>query len=323
MLLLLVLIFVALFTLLLFVLAATGAGGSNDDKKALARLNAVVGGDSSDLQDSVLDIRKTEVASTIPLLNRLLRETDLASTLRLRLQQAELDWTPATVLLMTLTCWVVPAYLLFLRTGNVFVSLLLALVPAAGPMFYVMVKRSQRFGLFEKNFPAVLDMMVTALRSGHSLVSALGLAAKESPPPVGAELRIVFEEQNYGLELRDAFENLLRRVPLQDVRIAVTAILIQKETGGNLAEILERCAHLIRERFRLRREIKVKTAQGRLTGLILTCLPIILGFALYLLNPQSMSVLWTKPVGQKLLWGASVMMLMGGLVIRKIVAIKV
>jgi len=119
----------------------------------------------------------------------------------------------------------------------------------------------------------------------------------ESPDPIGGEFRICFEEQNYGLELRTAMENLIARVPLQDLRIVATAILIQKESGGNLAEVLDKAAMVIRDRFRLRRQVQVHTAQGRLTGMILSLLPVVLGFLLYLINPETMRLLWTRPMG--------------------------
>ena len=128
--------------------------------------------------------------------------------------------------------------------------------------------------------------MVSSLRAGNSLVSALRLVAFESPDPIGTEFRICFDEQNYGLELRTAMENLVTRVPLQDLRIVVTAILIQKESGGNLAEVLDKASYVIRERFRLRRQVRVHTAQGRLTGWILSLLPVVLGVALYFDKPR-------------------------------------
>src|SRR5260370_12037783 len=144
--------------------------------------------------------------------------------------------------------------------------------------------------------------MVSALRAGHSLVSALDLAASESPDPIGTELRICFDEQNYGLELKTAMSNLAARVPLQDLKIVITAILIQKESGGNLAEVFDKAAYVIRERFRLKRQVRVHTAQGRLTGWILSFLPVGLGISLYLINPERMSLLWTRPICLKLLY---------------------
>ena len=184
-------------------------------------------------------------------------------------------------------------------------------------------KRRKRFDKFEQGLPGALDLMVSGLRSGHSLVSALGLVAREAADPIGHEFRICFDEQNYGLELRVAMENLARRVPIQDVRIVMTAILIQKETGGNLAEVLEKCGQVIRERFRLKREIKTKTAQGRLTGMILSLLPVVLGFLMYLVNPKHMSLLWTRPMGLKMIYASVGMTVVGALIIRKIVRIRV
>jgi tight adherence protein B len=147
----------------------------------------------------------------------------------------------------------------------------------------------------------------------------MGLVARECVDPIGAEFKACFEEQNYGLELKTAMDNMVNRVPLQDLRIVSTAILIQKESGGNLAEVLDKTSHVIRERFRLKRQVGVHTAQGRMTGWVLTLLPIVLAFALYWINPDMMSLLWTRAIGVKLLWAASIMIVIGGLIIRKIV----
>jgi tight adherence protein B len=164
---------------------------------------------------------------------------------------------------------------------------------------------------------------VNALRAGHSLIAAMGLVARECADPVGSEFKACFEEQNYGLELTTALDNLIVRVPLQDMKIVATAITIQKESGGNLAEVLDKTAHVIRERFRLKRQIKTHTAQGRLTGIILTCLPLGLGIVLYILNPKSMSLLWTTPVGVKLLIGGCCGIVLGGFIINRIVDMEV
>jgi tight adherence protein B len=140
---------------------------------------------------------------------------------------------------------------------------------------------------------------------------------------VGSEFKVCFEEQNYGLEMNAALENLLARVPLQDLKITATAIMIQKESGGNLAEVLDKAAYVIRERFRLKRQIMVHTAQGRLTGWILTLLPIVLGLGIYFVDPQMISILWHRAIGIKLMWGAAGLILIGGFVIHKIVDIDV
>jgi tight adherence protein B len=147
--------------------------------------------------------------------------------------------------------------------------------------------------------------------------------ARECADPVGCEFKACFEEQNYGLELKVALDNLVKRVPLQDLRIVTTAIMIQKETGGNLAEVLDKTSHVIRERFRLKRQVRVHTAQGRLTGWILTLLPVVLGIALCFVNREMMSILWTNPTGIKLLEYSGCSIVVGGLIIRHIVNMDV
>ena len=165
--------------------------------------------------------------------------------------------------------------------------------------------------------------MVSALRAGHSLVAAMGLVARECQDPVGGEFKICFEEQNYGLEMKAALDNLAIRVPLQDVNMVSTAIMIQKESGGNLAEVLDKTSNLIRERFRLKRQIKMHTAQGRMTGWVLTLVPVFLGVAMYFVNPKMMSVMWTRSIGIKLMWAAAGLTALGGFVINRIVDIDV
>jgi tight adherence protein B len=166
-------------------------------------------------------------------------------------------------------------------------------------------------------------MMVSASRAGHGIQSAIGTVARETADPISTEFRICHDEQTFGLDFRTAMDNLATRVPLHDVQIMVTAILIQKESGGNLAEIVEKVAHIIRERFRIKREIGTKTAQGRLTGWVLALLPVILGFLIFLVNPEYMEKLWQTDVGVKLLYSATMMTLVGGLIIRKIVNVRV
>ena len=148
--------------------------------------------------------------------------------------------------------------------------------------------------------------MVSGLRAGHSLLAAMALVSRECADPVGVEFKICFEEQNYGLEMKAALENLLIRVPLQDMKIVSTAIMIQKESGGNLAEVLDKASYVIRERFRLKRQIMMHTAQGRLTGLILACLPVVLGVGIYFVDPDMISILWHRDIGIKLIWGVGV-----------------
>jgi tight adherence protein B len=316
-------VFIGVFLVVALLIAAGGSGKSQREKRARVWLAAILGKDSGPKEQQPVNVRKKESVSTIPLLNRLLLQLGVIAKLRSLLAQAESTWTPGKLVLVTATAWAISAYLLDLKTDSFVLAAVLGLAPGFMPLAFVLRKRGKRLRKFEEELPTALDLMVNGLRAGHSVVSAMGLVAAEAPNPIGQEFRICFEEQNYGLELRTALENLASRVPLPDVRIIMIAILIQKETGGNLAEVLDKCAHVIRERFRLKREIQTRTAQGRMTGWILTFLPFVLGVLLYLVHPENISVLWKKPLGLKMLYASSAMTVIGGLIIRKIVRIQV
>lgn len=320
---LLVLVFLSIFLVATLLLSASRMGVSKQAEQTLSTLQAALATARPELSDQVVDIRKEELLSAVPWLNRWLLKLELAPSLRSLLYQADLKWTAGGLLLMSIACFAFPAYLIYLRTGAATFSMLIGLLLGGAPFVYVFHKREQRFAKFEAGLPETLDLMVSALRAGHSLVSALDLAANESPDPIGKELRICFDEQNYGVELKTAMNNLATRVPLQDLKIVITAILIQKESGGNLAEVFDKAAYVIRERFRLKRQVRVHTAQGRLTGWILSLLPVVLGIGLYLINPDTMSLLWRRPIGVKLLYTSATMTIAGALIIRKIVRMDV
>jgi tight adherence protein B len=317
------LVFLSVFSVFTLLMLAGGTGASRQAEQTIANLDAALVSGRRGSQDVIVDIRKSEMLSALPWLNRLLSRVELAPRLHTLLYQSGLKWTAGTLALMSLACFVFPAYLIYLRTRALLLSLLIGLLVGFLPMVFVLHKRRIRFGQIEQELPEALDLMVSALRAGHSLVTAIRLVAYESPEPIAGEFRICFDEQNYGLELRTALDNLVERVPLQDLKIVSTAILIQKESGGNLAEVLDKASYLIRERFRLRQQVRVHTAQGRLTGWILSFLPPILGFALYLISPDTMSLLWTREIGQRLLFASGIMTVIGALIIRKIVKMDV
>lgn len=269
--------------------------------------------------EQAVDFRKESRLSSIPWLNRKLQAFDLAPYLNRTLSQAKVNWSLGRLLVMTAAGFAIPGYLVYLRLESFLFSMLAGLLLGLAPFGWVLMKRARRFRQFEEALPEALDLMVSALRAGHSLIASMGLVSRECPEPVGSEFKTCYEEQNYGLELKSAIDNLLFRIPLQDLRIVATAIMIQKESGGNLAEVLDKTSSTIRERFRLKRQVMVHTAQGRLTGLILTFLPVALGIALYLVNPDMMSVLWKRPIGIKLLWASGGLTVLGGLIIHRIV----
>jgi tight adherence protein B len=317
-----VLVFIGVFSLIALPLAV-GAGGNNS-KQAVAALDAALKNDAKEIKrQQALDLRKDEQLSSIPWLNKRLLKLEIAPFLRKMLSQADINWSPGRLLIMSAALFVLPLYFVYIFFHSFLIALLGGVLLGALPFAWVVFQRSRRFGAFEKDLPEALDLMVSGLRAGHSLLAAMALVAKECPDPIKSEFKICFEEQNYGLEMKAALDNLLERVPLQDMKITATAILIQKESGGNLAEVLDKTSHVIRERFRLKREIMVYTAQGRLTGLILTALPIVLGVGIYMVDPGMISILWHRDIGIKMLWGAAGLIVLGGFVIHQIVNIDV
>jgi tight adherence protein B len=191
------------------------------------------------------------------------------------------------------------------------------------PNLYVRRKRTKRLNAFEELLPESIDLVGRALRAGHPLSAGFKMAADDGPEPVAGEFRRIFEEQRFGLPLQDSLLGMADRVDLMDVRILVTAILIQREVGGNLAEILDTLSAVVRARFTIRRQIRVYTAQGRMTGYLLSALPLILFSILYMINAQYMSILFTDPVGKILIGMAISMQFLGFLWIRKIIKIEI
>src|SRR5579875_3356763 len=297
-----ILVFLGVFAISALLLIASGAGASKSTKRTLTVLHAALSAVDQNKVDPVVDVRKQELFSALPFLNRVLLKLEIAPRLRQLLYQADLRWTAGTLVLMSLTAFFIPAYLINWRTGSLVFGMLAGIILGSLPFLFVLFKRNRRFAKFEQQLPEALDLIVNAMRAGHSLNSALDVAATETMDPLGGEFRICFEEQNYGLELKTAMNNLVTRVPLQDLKMVVTAILIQKESGGNLAEVLDKVSYVIRERFRLKRQVRVHTAQGRLTGWILSFLPIALGLALYTINPKGISLLWKRQLGIDLLY---------------------
>jgi tight adherence protein B len=316
------LIFIGIFTLIALPIAGSALSNSRS-RQALATLDSAIKAESQEIRQQNLNLRKDENLSSIPWLNRKLTKLEIVPILRKLLSQADLSWSAGRLMAMCLVLFAIPSYAVYQYYNSYLVALAAGLLFSFIPVGFVLFKRRRRFMLFEKFLPEALDLMVSGLRAGHSLVAAMALVARECPYPVGAEFKICFEEQNYGLEMNAALDNLTNRIPLQDVKITTTAIIIQKESGGNLAEVLDKTAYVIRERFRLKRQIMTHTAQGRLTGWILTALPIALGIGIYIVDPDMISILWHRKIGIEMMWGAFGLIVLGGFVIQKIVDIDV
>ena len=190
------------------------------------------------------------------------------------------------------------------------------------PVNIVTYKRTLRMRKFEEQFPEALDLLGRALRAGHAFTTGIEMIASEMPDPIGPEYRILYDQQNYGMPLPDALKLFAERIPVLDARFFVTAVLIQRESGGNLSEVLDNLARVMRERFRVKRQIRVISAHGRLTGWILVCLPPALGIVLFAINPETRQLMFYDPMGQNMMIGAVILQIIGTLIIRKIVNVE-
>lgn len=267
---------------------------------------------------------KQELLSDIPVFHQLLLRFEIFNHLQAILRQAE--FTNVTVykfVVGSLIAGFVVAIIPALYQRSFFVWLVSLIVVSSLPLLYVLNRRRKRFKLFLEQLPDAIEMMVRSLQAGHSFSSALQAIATEMPNPVAREFGKAYEEQNLGLSMKVALENLAERVPIMDLKLCVTAILIQREVGGNLSEVLANISHTIRERFRMQGEIRVKTAQARLSGYIVSALPFIMFFWINAANPKYLQALYDHPMGMYILGSGIVMQIIGWLIIRRIVRIDI
>lgn len=293
-----------------------------EERRVQERLAQIAVGASKGTEEP-LDLLRRITYSDVPLLDDLFRRLALTRKLKAIISQADSSWTVGRLVATTVLIFAVAAWLGSFLVPMAVLRLILASGLAAIPCISVLVQRQMRLRKFDENLPDGIDLMSRALRAGHSVSAAIEMVSQEVADPVGSEFRKCFEQQNFGLPFREALEDLAQRVPLPDLQFLVTAILVQKETGGNLAEILDKTAGVIRERARLKGQLRIYTAQGRLTSWILGSLPFIMFVLLSLVNPKYTRVLIDDPLGQKLVIVGLVLMALGFYVIRKIVDIKV
>jgi tight adherence protein B len=266
---------------------------------------------------------KTREVGPLPAVDRILGDTERGTALGRWIDQSGVKTTLSAVVLVSAMCALGVGFLASMLFGGLLGMLVGGAIGAFIPFGVLSFKRTRRLRKFEEEFPEALDLMARALKAGHAFVTGLKMVAEEMHEPVGPEFRKTFDEQNFGLPLKDALENLSGRIPLLDVRFFGTAVLIQRETGGNLSEILENLAHVVRERFKIMRQVRVHTAHGRLTGNVLLALPAFLAVALFFINPEHMNLLFRERTGQLLLIVALVLQTVGYLWIRQVVKIEV
>lgn len=273
--------------------------------------------------DIDVQLAREELLSEIPWMNRTLVKLEISSRVKRMIDQADLQITVMRLVLFSLTA----GTLAFLAASMMTTSYLLmgfcAVLATVMPFAYIARTRKKRLKRFLQLLPDALDLMSRGLSAGHAFTESLHMVATEMPDPISSEFRKTYEEQNLGLSIKLALENFVQRMPLLDLRMCVTAVLIQRETGGNLSELLEKVAHTIRERFRIMEDLKTLTLSSRWSAWLLCALPVLLIIYISIMNPTYMDVMWRDPRGHKLLAVAGIMQVLGMLMVQKIMKIKI
>jgi tight adherence protein B len=304
-------------------LASTRLPGVMLQRKLDKRLEEVTAPAGDETPSAGKGILKDYKSGALAAFDRLATGSARGSALTRWIEQSGVKTGLTTILLVALFNAMVGAFIVGLASRAWWGLPLGATIGFAMPFLFLRMKRRRRLLTFEEQFPEALDLISRALKAGHAFATGLKMVADEMPEPVGPEFRKAFDEQNFGLPLKDSLDNLSQRIPSLDVRFFATAVLIQRETGGNLSEILENLAHVVRERFKILRQVRVYTAHGRLTGYVLLALPAFLSIALMFINPDHMNLLFRERMGQMMLTAALVMQTIGYFWIQHVIKIEV
>ena len=284
------------------------------------RLKVDAGALAPDSAASKLEKRRDE--DTKSSLDDVVAKIGVVGPIQQLIKHADMKLSVGNFLLLSVACAAAVYALVFFTVKYHLVALGVATLAAFIPYFVVRAKRNKRFWKFEEQFPEAIDLIARALRAGHAFTTALAMVADEIPKPVGSEFRLLYDRQNYGMPLDEAMKDLAQRIPLLDARFFVTAVLMQRETGGNLAEVLDNLANVIRERFQVKRQVRVLTAHGRITGWILAGFPPALALAMFVTVPGHLDVMVEDPLGVRMIVGAVTLQIIGTLAIRKLVNIE-
>ncbi len=291
-------------------------------RKLNTRLEEVTAPDEPEATDHAALVKERH-AGPLPGLDRFASGTARGSALAYWIEQSGVRLSISALLLIALGSAAVTGFIVASALRMSVGWLVGGGIGFAMPFGFLKTKRTRRMRVFEEAFPEALDLVSRALKAGHAFATGLKMVADEMPDPVGTEFRKTFDEQNFGLPLKDALGNLTVRMPSLDVRFFATAVLIQRETGGNLSEILENLAHVVRERFKILRQVRVYTAHGRLTGYVLVALPAFLAIALAFINPEHMQLLFQERLGHMMLGATVIMQTIGYFWIKQVVKIEV
>ncbi len=317
----------AVLVFLLVALAVFAAVSLLDQRSARARLIKERLANERKAPDRAAEeevaLLRDEQLSQIPAIDTLLRRSSRVAEIQKMLTQGGLSMRAGNFLGFSALAGVVATIVAYTVSKRVEVAWVALLVGFLLPYSYASFRRNQRFEKFEELFPEAIDTLARAVRAGHAFTTALEMITNEVAEPVSSEFRQLYEEQKFGMPVRDALINLTERMPLVDVKFFVTAVMLQRETGGNLAEILDNLSYVIRERFKIQRQVRVYTAQGRLTMALLMGMPPIIVAVMFLLNPGFIQPLFSDPIGHTLLVAGIILQTIGYFVIRRIIRIRV
>jgi tight adherence protein B len=319
-----------LLAIIVFVIVAGAAflaGSLFDERNARARLLrdrlAAVQKAAEREPSEELALLRDEMLSEIPALDTILRRSERISNFQMLLSQAGIEIRAGNMILISLGSAILLGAFAWIIGGATVYGWAGLFLGALLPYSYASNRRARRFRQFEELFPEAIDTLARAVRAGHAFTSAVELISNEVAEPVASEFRKLFEEQKFGMPVRDALLNLAERMPLVDVKFFVTAVMLQRETGGNLAEILDNLSYMIRERFKIMRQVRVFTAQGRLTMLLLMALPPVIVIVMEILNPSFIQPLFADPLGHVAILIGISLQTIGYFVIRRIIHIEV
>lgn len=278
---------------------------------------------SSSVEAAPFEIVRKDSLSDIPWLNDLLKQVRRLQVLKELHQQADCRTPLGVFVLVAILLALIGLSLALLMRQTFLFAVLLGALLGAIPYGYLLWKKSQRLAMFERQLPEALELVARALRAGHAFSVGLKMVGEEASDPIGKEFRRVFDEVSMGVALQQALDNMTHRVDSVDLRFFTTSVLVQRETGGNLAEIIDSLAGLIRQRFELQLKVKALSAEGRISAIILLGLPFVVGALLFKTSPDYMGLLFTDPIGRNLATVGSIMMVVGAVMMKRMVNIKV
>jgi tight adherence protein B len=295
--------------------------GGKDDGRAAERLDALVGKPGRP-KDSSADMLLKQALQEVDKKTLLDKLTPEVFNLTKVIEQADKNVKPSALFGIGVLAGVLGAVVSGAMV-NIFVAPVVGLALFAAPFMWIIMAKNARLSKFQTQLPDAMELVARALRAGHSLAAGMHVVAEEMPAPISKEFNRVYEEQNLGIPLEETLRGMCERVPSLDLRFFVTSVAIQRQTGGDLAEILDRIGHVIRERFKILGQVKALTAEGRLSGIVLVSLPIFLLFVMLWMDPVYVSLLWTDDLGIKMSVATVILMMIGSYAIKKIIDIKV